>query len=221
MRATSRRPAAWPPWEREAIAAAAGRVLDVGCGAGRHALHLQARGLDVVAIDASPGAVEVWRARGVRDARVLSITAVGPRLGRFGTVLMLGNNFGLLGDARRAVRLLGTFGRLAGPDGCVVAESVDPYWTANPEHLAYHERNRQRGRMPGQLRIRVRHGAFATPWFDYLFVSPAEMSALARAAGWEIAQMHDGGGPHPGGGGGASPAARGATAGFRRSPWCR
>ena len=46
----------------------------------------------------------------------------------------------------------------------------------------------------------MRHGAFATPWFDDLFVSPAEMSALARAAGWEIAQMHDGGGPHPGGG---------------------
>ena len=44
----------WPEEEREAIAFATGRVLDVGCGAGRHALHLQARGLDVVGIDNSP-----------------------------------------------------------------------------------------------------------------------------------------------------------------------
>ncbi len=185
----------WPEHERAAIAEAGGRVLDVGCGAGRHALHLQERGLDVVAIDVSPGAVEVCRARGVRDARVLSITGVGPRLGRFDTVLMLGNNFGLLGDAGRAVRLLRVFGSLAGGGGRIVAESLDPYRTANPAHLAYHERNRQRGRMAGQLRIRVRHRSRSTPWFDYLFVSPSEMAALASSAGWELAALHDGDGP--------------------------
>jgi hypothetical protein len=58
--------------------------------------------------------------------------------------------------------------------------------TDNPEHLAYHRRNRARGRMGGQLRIRIRHAAYATPWFDYLLASPEEMAALADGTGWEL-----------------------------------
>jgi len=41
----------WLRIEREALAHARGRVLDVGCGPGRHALYLQRRGLEVVGID--------------------------------------------------------------------------------------------------------------------------------------------------------------------------
>jgi SAM-dependent methyltransferase len=61
----------WDWWERELLPEIdRGPVLDLGCGAGRVALYLQERGLDVTAVDVSPGAVEVCRARGVRDARV-------------------------------------------------------------------------------------------------------------------------------------------------------
>src|SRR5690242_8898085 len=49
----------WPTAEKCAMRAVRGRVLDVGCGAGRVSLHLQARGHDVVAIDESPLAIEV------------------------------------------------------------------------------------------------------------------------------------------------------------------
>src|SRR6476469_6833304 len=60
----------WPAHHRRAMRLVRGRVLDIGAGAGRVALHLQARGHDVVSIDVSPGAVEVCRRRGVRDARI-------------------------------------------------------------------------------------------------------------------------------------------------------
>ncbi len=58
--------AEWAPAERRGLRFVRGRVLDVGCGAGRVGLELQERGHEVVGIDASPGAVEVARRRGVR-----------------------------------------------------------------------------------------------------------------------------------------------------------
>ena len=63
----------WHSVERRALRSVNGRVLDVGCGAGRVALELQARGRDVVAIDPSVGAVDVARRRGVRDVRQMRL----------------------------------------------------------------------------------------------------------------------------------------------------
>ena len=135
----------WPKTERQAIRLARGRVLDVGCGAGRVALHLQDRGHEVVGIDLSPLAVEVSRRRGVQDARMLPVTRVGDELGRFDTIVMFGNNFGLMGSRRRAPWLLRRFRSIANEGARILAESVNPYKTDNPAHLAYHERNRRRG----------------------------------------------------------------------------
>jgi 2-polyprenyl-3-methyl-5-hydroxy-6-metoxy-1,4-benzoquinol methylase len=44
----------WPQGEQQAMDHAHGTVLDIGCGAGRHSLHLQERGHRVIAADVSP-----------------------------------------------------------------------------------------------------------------------------------------------------------------------
>ena len=176
----------WPRYQREGLRYVRGRVLDVGCGAGRAALHLQDRGHEVVGIDVAPLAVEVCRRRGVKDARVLSIAQVSRKLGVFDTVLMYGNNFGLFGSFRRARWLLRRFHGITSTDARIVAESRDPYQTDAPEHLAYHKRNRRRGRMGGQIRLRVRYRAYKTPWFDYLLVSHDEMQVILGGTGWRV-----------------------------------
>jgi SAM-dependent methyltransferase len=182
----------WLPIERRAMRFVRGRVLDAGCGAGRVALHLQKHGHDVVAIDVSPLAIEVCRRRGVRDARVLAFERIDESLGAIDTVVMMGNNFGLFGGEAKARRLLRRLHRLTSDRGRIVAESRDPYSTDDPSHLAYQERNRRRGRMPGQLRLRVRHRSYATPWFDYLIVSQDEMRALLEGTGWHVSRFLDG-----------------------------
>jgi SAM-dependent methyltransferase len=174
----------WPSVERRALRWVRGRVLDVGLGAGRVALALQERGHDVVGIDISPLAVEVARRRGVRDARLATFETVDETIAPVDTVVMFGNNFGLFGLPARARRLLRRLHQLTTDRGRIVATSTDVYATEDPEHLEYHRRNRERGRMSGQLRLRVRYRSLATPWFDYLLTSPDEMAELANGGGW-------------------------------------
>jgi SAM-dependent methyltransferase len=182
---------AWPLHMQQAMGLVRGRVLDIGCGAGRVSLHLQERGHDVAAIDVSPLAVEVSRRRGVRDARVLSITEITPALGVFDTIVMMGNNFGLFGGFARARWLLRRFKRLTSPGARIIAETNDPYQTTDPLHLAYHERNRRLGRMGGQLHLRVRWRDYASPWFDYLLASRDEVQRITAGTGWRLAETVD------------------------------
>ena len=56
--------AEWAPYEKKAIEYVKGRVMDVGCGVGRHSLYLQEKGFDVLGIDASPLAIKVCKLRG-------------------------------------------------------------------------------------------------------------------------------------------------------------
>src|ERR1044072_8105167 len=67
----------WQKIEKEAMKYVRGRVLDIGCGAGRHSLYLQGQGFDVTGIDNSPLAIKVSRLRGLKQAKVMGIEKVG------------------------------------------------------------------------------------------------------------------------------------------------
>jgi len=185
----------WPSRQRRALRFAQGRVLDVGAGAGRVALHLQQKGHEVVAIDPSPGAVDVCRRRGVRDARVLKLEEADRSLGRFDTVVMYGNNLGLLSSRPKGRRLLRRLHGITTERGRILGEILDPYPDTSPIHLAYHQRNRKRGRMSGQIRIRIRYRDLATPWLDYLFLSRPELEELVEGTGWLLARTIEDEGP--------------------------
>jgi SAM-dependent methyltransferase len=182
-------PAHWRPHETAALEHARGRVLDIGCNAGRHALYLQQRGLEVVGVDVSPLAIAVARERGLAHAEVLSIDELTSELGTFDTLLMLGNNFGLFGSKSKARRLLRRFKRLTRPGATLIVETLNVYETEDLDHLAYLAANRRRGRMSGQIRMRGRYKRFVTPWFDYLMVSPSEMAELVAGTGWRVTKL--------------------------------
>ena len=185
----------WPSHYKKAIKYARGRVLDIGCGAGRCSLYLQGKGLDVVGIDNSPLAIKVCKQRGLKDARVVSINQIDAKLDVFDTILMMGNNFGLFGSFEGARRLLEKLDKITSQKGRIVAETNDVYRTDNPDHLSYHKLNRKRGRMGGQVRIRVRYRKYATPWFDYLMVSRDEMENILDGTDWKVEKYIESEGP--------------------------
>jgi tellurite methyltransferase len=110
------------PFEQAALPHLAGRVLDLGCGLGNLAIAAARRGCDVLAVDASPAAVE-HIARVAGDER-LRLTPVRADIGCFeipgsyDAVAAIGllmffpcpDARALLGGIRRAVR----------PGGCAV-----------------------------------------------------------------------------------------------------
>jgi hypothetical protein len=107
----------------------------------------------------------------------------------FDTVLMLGCNFGLFGSPKKAKRILKKLHKITSENAIIIAETRDPYKTNNPFHLQYHELNRRRGRMPGQMKIRIRFQKYATKWFDYLLVSKEEMKQILKGTGWKVKQF--------------------------------
>src|SRR5262249_52406353 len=143
----------------------------------------------------SPLAIQTARLRGVRNAQVLSVTQLSSRPGTFDTIVLFGNNFGLLANPQRARWLLRRFDRMTSDRAVIIAEIRDPYNTKAPEARRYHRRNRARGRMAGQSRIRVRYKDSVTPWFDYLFVSRAELRQLLRGSPWRLKHILDSRGP--------------------------
>jgi hypothetical protein len=112
-------------------------------------------------------------------------------LGPFDTVLLLGNNLGLLASAERATVVLSNLATVMRPGGRLLGSGLDPYRTGIEAYLAYHDWNRQRGRMPGQVRMRVRDGALATSWFDYLFVSLTELQKILTNTPWQLGQVEE------------------------------
>lgn len=182
----------WPEIQKQAIKYAWGRVLNVGAGAGRVSLYLQKKKLDVVAIDNSPLAIKVCKKRGVKHAIILPIEQIDKfKPNSFDTVVMFGNNFGLFGSFRKAKVLLKKFYKITSPNALIIAEVNDPYKTDDPVHLAYHKLNKRRGRMPGQLRIRIRFKNYIGNWFDYLMVSKSEMKEILKDTGWRVKKFID------------------------------
>ncbi|MEU4156398.1 class I SAM-dependent methyltransferase [Actinoplanes sp. NPDC026670] len=184
-------PEFWPDREVAFLGRAAGRILDIGCGAGRHMAALRDRGAEVQGIDPSLGAVTVCRERGLA-ADVGDIDHLPT--GVFDTLLLLGGNLALLGSPEAASRRLAAMAAAAHPETVILGSNIDPYQTENPDHTGYHLRNIRANRPGGQLRVRVRHDETVTDWFDYWLASVAEFDDVVAASPWRFEEV-DGGRP--------------------------
>ena len=112
-----------PKLEQKALQLAKGKVLDVGCGAGSHALYLQEKGFDVTAIDISANAIKACELRGLKKAKVQDIMKLEGV--RFDTILLLMNGAGMCGKLKNIPNFLQKLKALLTYEGQILVDSSD------------------------------------------------------------------------------------------------
>ncbi len=114
-----------PKLEQKALELAKGKILDVGCGAGSHALYLQEqKNLDVTAIDISKNAIETCLLRGVKKAYVKNVLEM-PETEKFDTIIMLMNGIGIVGKLNQISNYLQKLKSLLNENGQILVDSSD------------------------------------------------------------------------------------------------
>ncbi len=176
-----------PDLELKALSLCRGRVLDLGAGAGRHALELQMRGHEVTAVDVSRDAVEVMRERGVHDARCGDLDAVDGEC--FDTILLLMHGIGLVGTISGLADFLVRARNILNADGRIVCDSADltvilPSLVDTEEQL-----DSWPAAYPGEVEFRLTYGELDGQPYPWLFVDPRTLEHFATSSGYEFAMV--------------------------------
>lgn len=182
------------------------RVVDVGCGAGRHSVLLQERGFEVTGVDLSPRLLRIarqtWedRNRGRRgpvwmpgDMRWL------PASGPFDGALFLDHAFGVFEDDADHLRTLTSLIDQMRGEGKVVVELLNPYYWAHHNVTRHHPpgalaedvdvvRTYRFDALRGRIEDRVvaigPEGRRELPVQSLRAWTPVELVALFKAAGF-------------------------------------
>ncbi len=179
-----RNKAEMPELEQIALSECRGRVLDIGAGAGSHALELQLRGCSVTALDESPGAVRVMAARGVAHTVTADIFQFSGD--RYDTLLLLMNGIGLAGTLEGLRRLLRHAAGLLTPGGQILFDSSDVAYLFEdgpmPEDHYY-----------GEITCRYGYKRQKTAPFSWLYVDFGTLQRVAGEEGWKASLLFEDG----------------------------
>jgi SAM-dependent methyltransferase len=151
--------------DEEILAAVEAPVLDLGCGPGRHLAALRAAGKRGLGVDLSPVAVEIARGRG---AEAINASLWSQIPGRWRTVLLLDGNIGIGGAP---TLLLRRAGQLLAAGGTILVE-VDPP-----------------GSPTQRVRVRLEAPGVVSEWFRWARVGVDGIDAVARRAGFAVADV--------------------------------
>jgi SAM-dependent methyltransferase len=113
-----------PELEWIALQHCRGRILDIGAGAGSHALALQQLGQDVTALEISPLSAAVIKTRGVHKVLCKDFFALA-HTRRYDTLLLLMNGIGIAGNLIGLRAFLRQARALSRPGATLLFDSSD------------------------------------------------------------------------------------------------
>lgn len=159
-----------------------GKILDVGAGAGSHALALQKRGKDVTALDISSLAVEAMKARGIKNVIAGNIYDYdGPK---FDSLLMLMNGIGLVGTLEGLAEFLVKAKNFITKEGQIIFDSSDIIHLFEDEDGSY--LIDLTAEYYGQIQYWMEFNTIKGDKFDWLYVSYPVLEEYAAVAGFKV-----------------------------------
>lgn len=178
-----------PRLEQKALSMAKGRVLDIGAGAGCHALALQERGLEVKAIDISPLSCEVMKERGVKYAECVNL--FDPQLqGKYDTLLLLMNGTGIAGKLNRLSMLLNRLKELLAEGGQILIDSSDlKYIYENEDGSMDIDLNAP---YYGEVDYQMQYKNVKGEPFDWLYTDPMLLASISKQCGLNCEIVEEG-----------------------------
>jgi SAM-dependent methyltransferase len=163
-----------PELEKIAIDRAKGRILDVGAGAGVHALELIDRGFAVKTIDTSEGAVNFMQQNGIDATQINFFNYLGEK---FDTILLLMNGIGIAGTLANLENTLHHAAELLNAGGKILCDSSDiRYLYEEEDGSLWVDLNTE---YYGNFRFQMKYQQHQSEWFDWLYV---DFDSLFRAA---------------------------------------
>ncbi len=170
-----------PVIEQKALDLAYGKVLDIGCGAGSHALYLQnEKKLTTKAIDISEGAIETCNKRGITNAVIQDIFTLKNE--KFDTLLLLMNGSGIIGTLNNIDRFFTQIKTLLHPGGQVLLDSSDiSYLFADDDGSFWVDAS---AAYYGEMRYKLKYKKLESDWFDWLYIDYNTLQNAANANGF-------------------------------------
>lgn len=175
-----------PELEKIALSKAKGKILDVGAGAGFHALHLQNQGHDVHTIDISAGAVEFMKSKGL-NARQVDLFDLKDE--KYDTIYMLMNGIGIAGSLSNLEKTLTHLKSLLNPGGKLYCDSSDiRYLYEDEDGALWIDLNTE---YYGNFRFQMKYDNEIGPWFDWLYVDFDNLFQASKKAGLKALKICD------------------------------
>lgn len=178
-----------PHLEQKALNMAYGKVLDIGAGAGCHALALQERGMDVKAIDISPLSCEVMKERGIKDVECVNLFCKQLQ-GKYDTLLLLMNGTGIAGKLSQLPALLNRLKELLSEEGQILIDSSDlKYIYENEDGSMDIDLN---ATYYGEVDYQMQYRDIKGEPFDWLYTDPMLLASVSKQCGLQCQIMEQG-----------------------------
>lgn len=148
-----------PKIEQIALSHAKGKIIDVGCCAGAHALILQEKNHEVLGIDTSESCINICKKRGLKHAKTIDFYDL-PK-SEYDCVLLMMNGIGIAKTIKGLNRFFTQLKQILNNNGYVLLDSTDLNYLFDANEFEHYY---------GEITYQISYKNLMAPKFKWLYI---------------------------------------------------